>query len=53
MLKRLLNMDVNTLALPIALAARLTEFRKEFAAMQKMLTEHSQKYPLPAVLRNA
>jgi hypothetical protein len=46
-------MDVNTLALPIEVAARLAEFRREFAAIQKMLTEYSQKYPLPDALRKA
>jgi hypothetical protein len=43
-------MDVNPLALPIEIATRLVEVRKEFDAMQKMLTACSLRHPLPAVL---
>lgn len=46
-------MDVNPLALPIEVAARLTEFRVAMDAAQKFAAECSTKYILPEVLLKA
>jgi hypothetical protein len=46
-------MDVNPLALPIEIAARLTEFRAAMETARKFAAECSTKYILPEVLLKA